>query len=177
MYDAAPTKTCSKCREELPLSDFVRRKFKSGNWGHVSWCRPCRNAKAKEQWADGSIRDSVYRRKFGISVADYDAMFEAQGGRCAICKTDQPTGHGAKNGRFSVDHDHSTGEVRGLLCAGCNTALGGFKDNVEVMESAIHYIQGHNHALEIRPLLTAALQEALNEIAALKDRVAALEAV
>lgn len=176
MYDFAPTKTCSKCRQELPLSDFIRRKLTSGNWGHVSWCRPCRNAKAKEQWADGSIRDSVYRRKFGIGIADYEAMLKAQDGRCAICKTDQPTGHGAKNGRFSVDHDHLTGEVRGLLCAGCNTALGGFKDDVNIMKNAIHYIQGHNDGFENRPLLTAALQEALTKIEALEARITALEA-
>lgn len=140
MLDSVQTKQCSKCKQELPLDDFIRRKLKGGRWGHVSWCRPCRNAKAKQDWTDGCIRDSVYRRKFGIGIEDYNAMFSAQGGRCAICNTDQPTGHGAKNGRFSVDHDHATGEVRGLLCAGCNTALGGFKDNVEVMKNAIHYI-------------------------------------
>jgi hypothetical protein len=176
MLDAVQTKQCSKCEQELPLSDFIRRKLKSGHWGHVSWCRPCRNVKAKQDWADGSIRDSVYRRKFGIGIEDYDAMFSAQGGRCAICNTDQPTGHGAKNGRFSVDHDHATGEVRGLLCAGCNTALGGFKDDVEIMKSAIHYIQGHNDGFENKELLVDSLQEAFCAIEALEARITALEA-
>jgi len=175
MLDAVQTKQCSKCRQELPIGDFVRRKLTSGAWGHVSWCRPCRNEKAKQDWADGSIRNSVYRRKFGIVIEDYNAMFLAQNSRCAICKTDKPTGHGAKNGRFSVDHNHTTGEVRGLLCAGCNTALGGFKDDVEIMKSAIHYIQGHNDGFENKELLTAALQEALTKIDALETRITALE--
>jgi hypothetical protein len=176
MLDAVQTKQCSRCEQELPLSNFIRRKFDSGNWGYVSWCKPCRNAKAKKQWTDGSIRDSAYRRKFGITIEDYDAMFACQGGRCAICKTDQPTGHGAKNGRFSVDHDHATGEVRGLLCSGCNTALGGFKDNVDVMKNAIHYIQGHNDGFENKELLADSLSKAFSTVADLKARVAALEA-
>jgi len=134
-------KHCSNCEQILPVTDFVRRKFDSGNWGYTSWCKPCRAAKSKEQWADGSIRDSVYKRKFGITLADYDAMYEAQDGKCAICETTELSGHGAKHGRFSVDHDHATGEVRGLLCHHCNIGLGSFKDNVDFLAKAIKYLE------------------------------------
>lgn len=163
-------KHCPKCEKSLPLDSFVRRKLKSGGWGHVSWCSPCRNAKAKKQWANGEIRHSVYKRKYGITVAEYDIMLASQGNGCAICKTTEPTGHGKKNGRFSVDHDHETGEVRGLLCHACNVALGSFKDNVEILKNAIFYIQRHSDGVENRPLLTAALQDALKRIEALEAR-------
>jgi hypothetical protein len=172
----AEYKHCSKCGENLPVSEFVRRKFDSGNWGYTSWCKPCRNEKSKADWEDGSIRDSIYKRKFGISLAEYDAMLEAQGGKCAICGTSELTGHGAKYGRFSVDHDHVTGEVRGLLCHPCNIGLGSFKDNVEVMKNAIFYLNRHADGTDNRPLLTAALQEAVSKIEALETRIAALEA-
>ena len=63
-------------------------------------------------------RRMKYQRMYGITIEDYDRMYEEQGGRCAICRTDQPGGAGE---RFSVDHDHETGKVRGLLCNNCNT--------------------------------------------------------
>lgn len=65
-------------------------------------------------------REKQYKNRYGITVADYDRMLSAQGGRCAICKTDKSLGRG----RFHVDHDHVTGRVRGILCHLCNTALG-----------------------------------------------------
>ena len=134
-------KSCSKCKQDLPITDFVRRKFSpSGKWGYTSWCKPCRRQKAKQDWTDGGIRDKIYQRKFGITLEDYQRMFESQNGCCAICGTDKPTGHGKKNGRLSVDHDHETGFVRGLLCTNCNIALGGFFDNIDYLKKAIDYL-------------------------------------
>lgn len=136
-------KKCSNCELELPLSKFVRRKFNSGNWGYTSWCKPCRNKKSKEDWKDGKIRDSVYKRKFGISLKDYDDMLKKQDGKCAICKTKDPEGHGKKYKRFSIDHNHETGDVRGLLCVNCNLALGGFKDSIKNLLNAIEYLKNN----------------------------------
>lgn len=79
-------------------------------------------------------------RKLGITPQDYLDMYQAQGGRCAICGTDKPK----KNGEivaWSVDHDHTTGRVRGLLCHGCNLALGGFKDSTHLLMKAVGYLQ------------------------------------
>lgn len=75
-------------------------------------------------------------RKFGVTLDQYDALIEAQGGVCAICE-------GPPNGKddvFHVDHDHQTGMLRGLLCHSCNTSLGHFRDDVVVLQRAIEYL-------------------------------------
>jgi hypothetical protein len=80
----------------------------------------------------------LLKREYGIKKADYDRMLEEQDGLCAICH--QPNTH-KKHKRLSVDHDHATGRVRGLLCHTCNVGLGAFKDNVEVLAQAIEYLK------------------------------------
>ncbi len=140
--EVVDTKQCSKCKKTLPVTDFVRRKFSpSGNWGYTSHCKPCRNAKSKADWADGKIRDKIYQRKFGINLQQYEQMLDEQGGKCAICGTDKPMGHGAKYGRLSVDHCHTTGIVRGLLCHQCNVTIGSAKDDITILANAIAYLE------------------------------------
>lgn len=73
------------------------------------------NAGRKEQ-----LQEGAWRRRYGITRADYDAMLAAQGGHCAVCPRTEPGGRGRY---FHVDHDHQTGKVRGLLCHEHNTAL------------------------------------------------------
>ena len=74
-------------------------------------------------------------RRFTVSLA-WHALVVAQGGRCAICN-DQLAG------RICVDHDHSTGAVRGLLCSPCNTGIGHLRDNADIVESAAAYLRHH----------------------------------
>jgi hypothetical protein len=85
------------------------------------------------------VRDRLFQRKrrfreiYGISLADYDMMFARQGGACAICKrTDL---------KLCVDHCHLTGEVRGLLCIQCNSALGLCNDDPSRLLAAAEYLQ------------------------------------
>ena len=78
------------------------------------------------------------KRRYGITLAEYDQMFEDQNGKCAICGTTEP---GGRNGRFHVDHNHVTGVVRGLLCHHCNTALGKFGDDEATLQRAIDYLR------------------------------------
>lgn len=78
-------------------------------------------------------------KKYGISVEQYNEMFTAQYGCCAICNKHQS----AFKRRLAVDHDHETGIVRGLLCGSCNTSLGGFCEDIDTLESAIKYIKEH----------------------------------
>lgn len=66
-------------------------------------------------------------------------MFDIQRGECAICGATEG-GHG-RTDELLVDHDHTTGEVRGLLCHGCNGGLGHFRDNVDVLQSAMLYLE------------------------------------
>jgi hypothetical protein len=76
--------------------------------------------------------------QYGISVSDYNDMFSAQGGRCAICGIHESE----HNGKLHIDHDHETKIVRGLLCGKCNKALGLFSDNIDMLQSAINYLKG-----------------------------------
>lgn len=81
------------------------------------------------------------KRQYGMSIEDYAKMLEVQKGVCAICK--KPETH-VKNGKLAmlaVDHCHSAGHVRGLLCVNCNLGIGYFKDDITALESAIAYLK------------------------------------
>lgn len=74
-----------------------------------------------------------------MTQAQYDERLAAQGGACAICRGTHPGRKGIFN--MSVDHDHFTGRVRGLLCANCNKGIGFFKDSRELLAAAIVYLK------------------------------------
>lgn len=82
-------------------------------------------------------KDVTLRRKYGLTLEQFISLRAQQSECCAICKN--PLGEGHK---VHVDHDHTTGAVRGILCNGCNMALGKFKDSAELLESAIRYLRG-----------------------------------
>lgn len=85
------------------------------------------------QWTEKRLRGTCKER--GITVEEYNMMFEAQQGVCKICGRPDPLG------RLAIDHDHTTNKVRGLLCRACNLALGNFGDSVERLERAIAYLK------------------------------------
>lgn len=80
-------------------------------------------------------RDTYYRRTFGISADDFDAMLESQGGGCAICRK-RPE----RLASLHVDHCHGTGRVRGIVCVNCNQGLGQFNDSPELLLRAAEYL-------------------------------------
>lgn len=75
-------------------------------------------------------------RQYGLTAETFKRMTEEQGGRCAICRR-QPD----EQKRLVVDHCHTTGRVRGLLCGQCNCMLGNAKDNTDTLKQAIHYLE------------------------------------
>jgi 5-methylcytosine-specific restriction endonuclease McrA len=79
--------------------------------------------------------------QFGLTVEQYDAMHEAQGGVCAICKQPETSSRGGKVYRLAVDHNHNTGEVRGLLCFKCNSAMGSFEKRGVPLENVIRFLE------------------------------------
>lgn len=90
-----------------------------------------------------SKRNARLRSEYGISLADYDALLEKQGGVCAICKRPQRNIRQINNhliAQLSVDHNHATGKNRGLLCSDCNLALGGFQESPKILQSALEYL-------------------------------------
>lgn len=80
--------------------------------------------------------DRAYRKRYGITLEDYERMLREQGGRCRICRADK---QGKKaDRRFHVDHDHGTGKVRGLLCTRCNVSLGWYE---QWKKQALQYLR------------------------------------
>lgn len=89
------------------------------------------------------IRDSRLKKSFGISIDEYQNMFNNQKGLCKICgnpeKARQPNSEAFR--LLCVDHCHSTGKVRGLLCTNCNIMLGQAKDDIQILSNAIEYLK------------------------------------
>lgn len=79
-------------------------------------------------------RGKQFQEKYGLTVEQYQIMCLMQNNLCAIC-CEEPEGN------LHVDHDHATGEVRGLLCNNCNNGLGRFKDNIESLKNAVLYLE------------------------------------
>lgn len=77
------------------------------------------------------------RVKYGLTLEEYEAMLAKQGGKCAICCTSEWPG---RHNRPHVDHCHTTGRVRGILCTSCNSGLGRFRDRIDLLEAAIVYL-------------------------------------
>ena len=114
--------------------------------------KPYRNKYMRGYYAKTREQTKGYqlKYKFGITMEEYQLLLESQGGTCALCNgLNNIRRKGTHNGEpitmaLSVDHNHKTGKVRGLLCNGCNTSLGKFKDNPILLEKAIKYLRDTN---------------------------------
>ena len=111
--------------------------------GLSSQCKVCNLAGANARYNWEETRKLRLKQKFGITVEDYDILLKEQNGKCAICGSENPGRHDAKN--FAIDHDHETDEIRGLLCQGCNTGIGLLGDDIERLEAAAAYLRKHKH--------------------------------
>ena len=109
-------------------------------------CKDCRNKQARHNYAQRSTdkqeRKRVYARRwrykqYGLTERDVALLLELQGGRCAVCGAIESRGGQA----LHVDHDHGTGRIRGMLCRGCNTALGHLQDNPSLLRRAADYLE------------------------------------
>lgn len=125
-------KTCSKCREERPADAFYIGR---------PMCKRCIIARQTEyqRTDDGRAKQRRARLKhrYGISEQEYDRLLAEQGGTCLFC----PAEVSPYNRRLSVDHDHRTGVVRGILCLKCNTHMG-FVDRVGVEKILAYLVRG-----------------------------------
>jgi hypothetical protein len=123
---AKTTRTCVKCGEVF-VPTLAAQKYCSGRcWVSVD--------KVKKQRAAAS--------KIKIHADHYKVLHELQNGKCAICGTE--SGSNGRGDRLAVDHCHDSGNIRGLLCHRCNTALGLFKDKIENLELAVSYLKTAN---------------------------------
>lgn len=118
-------KECTKCKKVFSLDNFgIDRNTR---YGYTGRCKSCLLEIRSENGKWGSKK-----HRYGITKKEYEIMNLSQKGKCAICKTKDT---------YAVDHCHSTGVVRGLLCRECNLGLGMFQDNTEFLNSAIKYLQ------------------------------------
>lgn len=160
-------KKCNKCGIEKSLTEFHNDKDKKD--GKATLCKACKCANTarfretnpqymskwrsynKEEVKDYNYQhyhnNLIYHRNrqlknyYGITLEEFEAILKAQGESCAICGADS-----CSDGRsFNVDHNHATGEVRGILCRPCNAGLGMFKDSPEIMINAYQYLINKGH--------------------------------
>ena len=150
-------KRCPKCEQVKAVSLFYRKNTKTARgWAWDSYCIDCRRAACQEygtrsresrnarlrQWRKKNpvaARKKDYlariKKKYGLSAVDVEQMRSSQNGECAICRE-------AKD-RLFIDHCHSTGRVRALLCQTCNTFLGWYEKKAETILQFQAYLEQH----------------------------------
>ena len=145
-------KVCSICNTKKELNKFYKDKTKKD--GVMSRCKECNKeysnktnikqarkvAQKKQDMKRKGQRWGYHLSKtYGLSEEDYFKMYEDQQGCCLICKL--PEDKHKHYGKFVVDHDHSTGKVRGLLCNHCNVLIGHAKEDIRILENSIIYLK------------------------------------
>lgn len=160
----ADSKVCLLCNLEKPIHKFSRL---SPNGLRQSRCNPCRAIVNKQklselppeererrriknlerrkvyvsELSEAQKRKALLKSKYGISLETFDTLLEQQGNKCALCSGSEP---GGKHDIFHVDHCHSSGSVRGLLCHKCNIALGFLGDCQTAIQKALDYVTPSN---------------------------------
>ena len=142
-------RTCKICNEAKPLTEFYQTVRNGEPYGYHGKCKSCYVKKQQENYDPIKKRNENLKRVYGIGIEEYNALLEKQNNRCAICESTDPKGR--KSGRgggvdvFYVDHDHKTGNVRGLLCNICNRTMGYIGENSGVLEEMIKYLKKHKN--------------------------------
>jgi hypothetical protein len=96
----------------------------------------------------GRTADRNRERRFGVTVEDYNSRVKNQSNVCAVCGRSETSSYRGKLRRLAVDHCHSTGAVRDLLCTKCNMVLGAVGDDIGVLRQMIAYLERHNHSTQ-----------------------------
>ncbi len=109
-------KYCPDCNTVKPLHKFSKNRARTD--GHQNKCKSC-------------YRVYQMAHRYGVSTQKYKALVEHHQGRCGICNGEKP---------LVIDHNHSTGKIRGLLCNDCNTGIGLLGDSVENLRAAEGYL-------------------------------------
>ena len=122
------TKHCPTCETPKDVAEFNTARNTAD--GLAAICREC-------------VKWTSREKKYGITHSEFDRMLVGQGGRCAICLTDSPHTDAKHPDGWCVDHDHESGNVRGILCLPCNTGLGSFGDDTDRLSAAAAYLRRH----------------------------------
>ena len=119
---------------------FCGEVFEPKAPSHFYCCQDC----AECGWSEGYIK-----RSYGMTFEQWVCMYEKAGGSCQICGSRGFKMNPNHQMTLLVDHDHSTGEVRGMLCHNCNRALGLFHDSIDDLKQAVSYLERSNDQREI----------------------------
>jgi len=137
------TKECTVCKEIKHLDEYYKNSKRHDNYSPR--CKTCMDA-YKQSWTVGKENDIKLRnentrllQRYNITSEDYKVLLHKQDYCCAICGNAPEEGR-ASSKKLSVDHCHTTGAIRGLLCQKCNTALGLFNDSAEIIKKALNYL-------------------------------------
>jgi hypothetical protein len=130
---------CRKCVSRYQAAGRARRRD-----ADPEGTRARKRADSKKNYA--RLRANRIKAQFGLTTDGYNAMVVAQGGLCAICRRPERANgsNGERPRQLSIDHDHVTGKVRGLLCQKCNIAIGQLDDNPERLDAAAAYLRQHH---------------------------------
>lgn len=127
-------RTCTKCGTTEPHTEFYKDR---------GVCRPCTRA---QQRAYRSRRPDFHRnhnlkQRYGITIEDFESIISQQNFACAICEVEISHALDYKSGKsVAVDHNHETGEVRGILCSKCNLILGHARESTDILYRSILYL-------------------------------------
>lgn len=136
-------KICSNCLSNKDPKDFFKTKMNTKD-GLFVLCKKCHIKRTQSYKSKNPEKFKEYRRKghlakrYGITVEWYNFQLKKQNNQCAICQSDRLD---KTSRRLSIDHNHITGKVRGLLCSTCNRGLGNFKDSPIILLKAIRYLK------------------------------------
>lgn len=127
---------CNRCSIELGNENW----HKSASKRRWLICKSCANVRQNKY--NKNNPDKVHKRncekKYGITYTEYQLLLERQNFVCAICEKGETS---SSRINLSIDHCHDTGIVRGLLCTSCNTGLGRFKDDINLLKKAVEYLR------------------------------------
>jgi len=123
-------KYCARCDETKLINEFHLSKE---GWVKSKYCKQCHSA---------AVQERRLQKSWGLTQENFNKLLAGQGGGCAICGSSKSGTR--KDGRLCVDHNHETGEIRGLLCASCNRGIGLLGDSSEVIFAAFNYLKKWN---------------------------------
>lgn len=138
-------KFCTKCNDVKPVKEFSGFD-KRGGTNCNPFCTKCRRSYINLRYKS-DIDKSHYRsikRNYGITNLEYDLLVSHKNNSCYICgKPKEDNGY-----KLSVDHCHKTNKIRGLTCGACNSMLGYAKDNKEILQNAIKYLEDNGETVK-----------------------------
>lgn len=141
---------CTACKERKALSEFPKNKACSQ--GRTRVCRKCTSASSRRWVANVGKKNPNFvanrllsqekdrAKRYGLTLEELEAMKVKSAGKCEVCEN-PPSGRGTSGKSLHIDHCHSTGKIRGMLCARCNLTLGRFGDDSNLLRKLAEYLE------------------------------------